>query len=376
MSFELISQDPQSQARTGILRTSHGDVQTPVFMPVGTQGTVKTMSPDELEEIGAAIVLANTYHLNLRPGPEIIRAAGGLHRFMSWPRPLLTDSGGYQVFSLAKLRKVSDAGVAFQSHLDGSSMFLGPREAMGIQRDLASDIAMVLDECTSYPCDTEAAKTSLDVTMDWARRCRDQERAPGQLVFGIVQGSFHRELREEAAARVIGLRFDGYAIGGLSVGEPEDMMFEVVEWTSPLLPEDSPRYLMGVGTPAQIVRAVALGVDMFDCVLPTRVGRHGCAYTTRGMVQAKAGRWKSDFAPLEDECECYACRSFTRAYIRHLLNADEILGWRLVTIHNLHFYHILMDQIREHIRSGSFAEFSRTFLENYAPTNQGSNAAD
>jgi len=365
MPFDLHCNDPGTAARRGCVRTPHGDVQTPVFMPVGTQATVKTMSPRNLDEIGAEIVLGNTYHLNIRPGVEIVRQAGGLHRFMAWDRPILTDSGGYQVFSLSKLRKIKPHGVEFQSHVDGALLFLGPKEAMAIQRELGSDIAMVFDECTPYPCTHEEAEASLKLTLRWEEESRNQPRAPGQQVFGIVQGGVFRDLRELSARELVKLDFDGYAVGGLSVGEPDAEMFDVLEWTLPLLPEDKPRYLMGVGTPPQIARAVGLGVDMFDCVLPTRVGRNGTAYTARGTVPVKAGRFKDDFTPIEEGCTCYACKHFTKAYLRHLLNVNEILGLHLMTVHNLHFYLNLMRDIRNAIEAGSYAEFSREFLATY-----------
>jgi len=362
MSFRTLACDPQTNARRGVLRTAHGEVQTPVFMPVGTQATVKAASPRELEELGVEVLLGNTYHLNLRPGVDVIRGAGGLHAFMGWPRAILTDSGGYQIFSLAKLRKVEPEGVRFQSHVDGSEFFLGPREAMAIQRQLGSDVAMVLDECTPHPATHEQAEESLELTLRWARTCRDQAPAPGQMVFGIVQGGLYCDLRETAAAELATMDFDGYAIGGLSVGEPEAEMLRVLDRTAPALPPDKPRYLMGVGQPHQLVAAVARGVDMFDCVLPTRVARNGSAYTAGGCIPIKAGRFKADFQPIEPGCVCYACRNFTRAYVRHLLNVNEILGHRLMTIHNLHHYLSLMRTIREHLESGTFREFHDRFL--------------
>ena len=362
MSFQLLCQDTQTRARRGVLDTAHGPVQTPVFMPVGTQATVKAMAPRELEELGAEIILGNTYHLNIRPGMEILRGAGGLHAFMAWPHAILTDSGGYQVFSLSKLRRVKAEGVHFQSHVDGASLFLGPREAMEIQRHLGSDVAMVLDECTPYPATHDEARRSLDLTLRWARACREQERAPGQLVFGIVQGGLYRDLRERAVGALTALDFDGYALGGLSVGEAAADMIAMVEACAPMLPAERPHYLMGVGTPPQIVAAVAAGIDMFDCVLPTRVGRNGSAYTARGTLPVKAGRCKADFRPIEEGCTCYACRHFTRAYIRHLLNVNEILGSRLKTTHNLHFYLTLMADVRRHLEAGTFAAFRDQFL--------------
>ncbi len=370
MPFSLQHQDRQTAARLGRLRTPHGDIETPVFMPVGTRGTVKAMTPAELKTAGFRIVLGNTYHLNLRPGMEIIEKIGGLHRFMGWDGALLTDSGGYQVFSLSKLRKITGQGVHFQSHLDGAPLFLGPVEAMRIQRTLGSDIAMVFDDCTPWPCSRQDAAASLDTTLRWARQCREQEPAPGQAVFGIVQGSVFEDLRRESAQALVGMEFDGYAIGGLSVGEPEEEMYKVLDCTLPELPARQPRYLMGVGTPPQIVEAVARGVDMFDCVLPTRIGRNGSAFTADGCIPVKAARYKADTAPIEKDCQCHACRHFSKAYIRHLLNTDEILGLRLMTIHNLHFYKHLIEQIRQSIEARRFPEFRRQFRERYEVSRQ------
>ncbi len=365
--YTLLKKDKETKARRGILKTKHYEVQTPVFMPVGTQGTVKTMTADELREIGAEIILGNTYHLNLRPGMEIMEAAGGLHKFQNWDRAILTDSGGYQVFSLAKLRKLKEDGVEFRSHLDGSKLFIGPKEAMAIQKTIGSDIAMLFDECTPYPCSLEDAEKSLELTLRWAKVCKEQPRADGQLYFGIVQGSTYRELRRKSASALVDIGFDGYAIGGLSVGEPEEEMYKAIDYVEDLLPEDHPRYLMGVGTPPQIVQAVARGVDMFDCVLPTRVGRNGSAYTAKGMLQIKSARYKADFTPIEEGCECYACKNHTKAYIRHLIKANEILALRLMTIHNIHFYVNLMRQIRQHLEAGTFKQFHDDFVANYQP---------
>lgn len=365
MSFTVLHTDPATPARTGVLRTSHGEIRTPVFMPVGTQATVKTLSPEDLTSLGAEVILGNTYHLHIRPGTEIIRRAGGLHRFMAWNRPILTDSGGYQVFSLAKLRRITPEGVHFQSHVDGTPLFLGPREAMRIQHDLGSDIAMAFDECTPYPATREEARSSLDLTLDWARVCLDQPRAVGQLLFGIVQGGMYEDLRQRSAAELVALGFDGYALGGLSVGEPQQDMSRVTRATVPHLPDDRPRYLMGVGTPPQIVEAVAGGVDMFDCVLPTRVGRNGSAYTDHGMIQIKAGRFKEDFSPVDPTCTCTTCRTFTRAYLRHLLNVNEILGLHLMTVHNVHYYLTLMQRLRTAIENDRMAAFHEQFLTNY-----------
>ncbi len=367
MSFEVTHRDPVSSARSGILTTAHGQITTPIFMPVGTRASVKAVSQRELMELDAQIILGNTYHLNLRPGMEIMRDAGGLHRFMNWNRPILTDSGGYQVFSLSKLRKMKPDGVEFQSHIDGSRCFIGPRESMAIQRDLGSDIAMVFDECPPHPCSHQDASDSLDLTLRWAADSKAQPHADGQLVFGIVQGSAYPDLRERSAKALVDMGFDGYAVGGVSVGEPEKVMYQAVEWAVPHLPEDQPRYLMGVGTPPQIVEAVARGIDMFDCVLPTRVGRNGSAYTPDGMLQVKAGKFKSDWTPIQKDCTCYACRNHTKGYIRHLINVGEILGLRLLTIHNLHFYLRLAKACRDHIAAGTFTEFRREFDSRYQP---------
>lgn len=362
----------------GRLFTAHGVVETPVFMPVGTQGSVKTMSPREMEELGAAVILGNTYHLNLRPGMDVIRKVGGLHRFMGWPHTILTDSGGFQVFSLAKLREIQEHGVAFQSHLDGSTHFLGPREVIEIQAALGSDIRMVLDECPPWPCEEERVRQAVERSIRWARECKaafscdsrptiHDSRPP--LLFGIVQGGSHSHLRRECAERLVEIGFDGYAIGGVSVGEPEAEMLAAVESTAPYLPGDSPRYAMGLGTPRQLVEMVARGVDMFDCVLPTRVARNGVAYTATGYLHVSAGRYKDDPAPIEEGCGCYACKNFSRAYIRHLLNMKEILGLRLVSWHNLFFYLELMRRIRAAIQGGTFAIFRREFTANYREPN-------
>ena len=355
--FTVLKKCANSSARSGVLRTSHGDIQTPVFMPVGTRGTVKAMTPAELKELGADIILGNTYHLFLKPGTEIIKEAGGLHSFAAWDRPLLTDSGGYQVFSLAKLRKIKEDGVEFVSHIDGSRFFLGPKESIKIQRELGSDIVMAFDECTPYPCSYKDAEKSLAVTTKWEAMSREQPLDSEQKMFGIVQGSVYRELREKSAKELIKLDFDGYAIGGLSVGEPEEEMLKCVEWVCPLLPEDKPHYLMGVGMPNQIVKAVARGIDMFDCVLPTRLARHGSAFVGKGeTIPVKAGRYSKDFTPVDPGCTCYCCQNFTKAYIRHLLNVGEILGLRLLSIHNLHYYLNLMRNIRQAIEKGTFDE--------------------
>ncbi len=358
------------EARRGTLLTAHGEIETPMFMPVGTRATVKTLDSRDLHHLETQIILGNTYHLNLRPGSETIRAAGGLHAFMGWDKPILTDSGGFQVFSLAKMAKVTDDGVAFQSHIDGSSLFLGPKEAMAIQRDLGSDIAMVFDDCPPYPAERDRVEAAVVRTARWAAECWEQPRAEGQLVFGIVQGGCHADLRERSAADITGLDFDGYAIGGLSVGEPEPEMLVIAEHTAPSLPTDKPRYAMGLGTPAQLVELVARGMDLFDCVLPTRLARNGTAFTYDGAFGLKGAAYREDFTPIEADCDCFTCTHHTRAYVRHLLNVDEILGLRLLTLHNLRLYIRLMSEMREHIRAGTFGEFRAEFATRYKPTSR------
>ena len=366
--FELLKTDGATKARLGRLKTAHGVVETPVFMPVGTQASVKAIDPRELHEMGTQILLGNTYHLNIRPGMEIIRAAGGLHRFMNWDKPILTDSGGFQVFSLAKIRKIKAHGVEFRSHIDGSPLFLGPKEAMEIQRTLGSDIAMVFDECPPHDAPAREQKLAVERTIRWAGECREQPRAPGQLVFGIVQGGSNPALREECAKALVPMEFDGYAIGGVSVGEPEPEMLKAVELAEPFLPASKPRYAMGLGTPAQLVELIARGVDMFDCVLPTRVARNGTVFTRKGTYILKNAENKMDFRPLEDGCECFACRHFTRAYLRHLYNVQEILSIRMLSVHNSYLFLKLMADVRAAIAAGAFAEFYREFIANYRPT--------
>jgi queuine tRNA-ribosyltransferase len=366
--FELLKVDRSSKARLGRLTTAHGAIDTPVFMSVGTQGSVKAIDPRELREMGTQIILGNTYHLSIRPGLEIIRAAGGLHSFINWPAPILTDSGGFQVFSLATIRKIQPHGVEFRSHLDGSLLFLGPKEAMGIQRELGSDIAMVFDECPPHTSTPRELRAAVERTIRWARECREQARAPGQLVFGIVQGGADPALRELCARELIATGFDGYAIGGVSVGEPEPEMLRAVELTEQFLPAGQARYAMGLGTPAQLVELVARGVDMFDCVLPTRVARNGTAFTRNGSISIKGGAQKADFRPIEEDCDCFACQHFTRAYLRHLLNVGEILGLRMLSVHNTRMYLRVMEEVRNAIASGTFAEYRRKFVSNYVPT--------
>ncbi len=363
--FEILGTDPSCKARRGRLQTAHGTVETPVFMPVGTQATVKCMTPREMEEIDCEILLGNTYHLNDRPGPDLVERMGGLHNFMGWNRAILTDSGGYQVFSLGSMNRITDEGVSFQSHTDGRKHFIGPKESMEIQRKLGSDIAMVFDECPPYPCDKDYACKAVRRTLDWAAICREAPRAEGQLFFGIAQGSVFSDLREECAGALVEMDFDGYAIGGVSVGEPDELILRGVDDTVHHLPREKPRYLMGVGEMAQLVEAVARGVDMFDCVIPTRQARNGTVSTRRGRYPVKAAVYKEDARPLEEGCTCYACRNFTRAYVRHLLNVGEILGLRLVTMHNLHCYLDFMRDMRKSIEEGCFDAFRREFHAGY-----------
>lgn len=371
MRYELTARDPDTNARAGRITTSHGVVHTPVFMPVGTQGTVKTLDPAELETIGAEIILGNTYHLFLRPGHELIRRLGGLHRFMSWPGPILTDSGGYQVFSLSDLKKIDEEGVTFQSHIDGARHLFTPESVVDIETALGSDIMMPLDECTPYPCPYEYAKRSSALTLRWAQRAKKRfaalngVRAAPQALFGIVQGSAYEDLRIESAKRLVDMGFDGYAIGGLSIGEPKSTMGDVIDTTLACLPEDRPRYLMGAGTPEDLVDAVARGLDMFDCVIPTREGRNGALYTPYGRVNINNARFREDESPIDETCGCYACRTFSRAYLRHLYQAGEILGPRMGTLHNVHFFVHLLKTMRSAIIEGRFVEWKTRFLTQY-----------
>lgn len=361
-TFEILATDAGSRARCGRIHTSHGPVDTPCFMPVGTRAAVKAISPAELTEAGVVMVLSNTYHCLTRPGIDIIAACGGLHGFMGWSGAILTDSGGFQVFSLAGLRKIDADGVTFQSHVDGARIRLGPREAMAAQRALGSDIAMAFDECPPWPCSAEYACEAVRRTLLWAADCIRQPRADGQQVFGIVQGGAVAGLRERCARELTAMGFDGYAIGGVSVGEPPEQMAAQVRDSVPHLPLDRPRYLMGVGEWRQILDAVGQGIDMFDCVMPTRLARNGTAFTRRGRYPVKAGEYKADLRPIEEGCSCYACRNFSRAYVRHLLNVGEILGVRLVTVHNLHRYMRFMADLRDALRQGQFDEYRRECL--------------
>ena len=371
MFFELIKSDAQTNARAGLIRTTHGTVETPIFMPVGTQGTVKTVSPHELVDLGAQILLGNTYHLYLRPGDALLAEAGGLHRFMGWSRPILTDSGGFQVFSLSELRKISDEGVRFQSHLDGSRHLFTPEMVIEVQTRIGSDVQMVLDECSAYPCtEGEAAKAN-DRTIRWAERClkrfreiQDRFEYP-RFLFAIAQGSIFPEIRRTSVERLTGMAFDGYAIGGLAVGEPKSAMMETVGLCTGLLPQEKPRYLMGVGKPEDIVDAIALGVDMFDCVIPTRNGRNGTVYTRNERMVIKGKAFEKDFEPIDAACGCYTCRHFSRAYLRHLIHASETLGLRLATIHNLYFYLNLVKEARLAILESRFSEWKNAFFNVY-----------
>jgi len=387
-NFEILATDRHSKARQGRLPTAHGVIDTPAFMPVGTQGSVKGVSPRELRELKAQIVLGNTYHLFVRPGLDVIKHFGGLHKFMNWDGPILTDSGGYQIFSLAKLRKITEDGVEFQNHIDGARAFISPEIAMEIQAALGSDIAMALDECVPYPCDYDYAAQSAEMTTRWARRCKEwkqknaerptsniqrrmaepikyQPSTTNSLLFGIVQGATFEDLRKASAQAIVDLDFDGYSIGGVSVGEPEEEIMRAVESAQPFLPSDKPRYAMGLGTPPQLLEMIARGMDMFDCVLPTRLARNGTAFTSTGTLNLKNAEFALDKGPIEENCACYACTEFSRGYIRHLIKAEEILGLRLITLHNLHFYLDLMRLARNRIENCEFDRFRREFVSNY-----------
>lgn len=369
VTYELLHECKQTGARRGVVHTPHGDIQTPVFMPVGTQGTVKSMTPEELKEVNAQIILSNTYHLFLRPGKEIMEEAGGLHKFMHWNRPILTDSGGFQVFSLGKLRTITEEGVTFQSHLDGSKKFLSPEKSIEMQNAIGSDIMMAFDECCPYPSTYEYTKKSMERTTRWAERCKNaNQRSEDQSIFGIIQGGFYKDLRKQSTEELIKLDFPGYAIGGISVGEPKEEFIDILKYTAPLMPKNKPRYLMGVGTPDYLIEAAIAGIDMCDCVLPTRIARHGTALTSRGKVVVRNGTYERDFSPLDPECDCYACRNYTRAYIRHLIKANEILGIRLLSIHNIKFLTNLMDKVRIEIENDNLGTFRDEFYKKYGYT--------
>jgi queuine tRNA-ribosyltransferase len=366
VKYEHIKTCAQTGARLGRLHTPHGVIDTPAFMPVGTQATVKTMSPEELKAMDAHIILSNTYHLFLRPGHEIVREAGGLHRFMNWDRPILTDSGGFQVFSLNEMRKISEEGVEFRSHLNGDKLFISPEKSIEIQNALGADIIMAFDECAPYPADEDYVQRSLERTSRWAERClRSHARPDDQALFGIVQGGMYPKLREQSARQLTSIDFPGYAIGGLSVGESKSLMYEMLEATVPLLPADKPRYLMGVGSPDALLDGAIRGIDMFDCVLPTRIARNGTVMTSAGRLVVRNAANTRDFSPLDPQCSCYTCRHYTRAYIRHLIHADETFGIRLTTYHNLHFLLELMRGVRQAIREDRLLDFRNEFFAAY-----------
>ena len=371
ITYELLHEDKNSGARRGIVHTPHGDIQTPVFMPVGTQATVKSMTPEELKELGAQIILSNTYHLYLRPGENIVKEAGGLHKFMNWDRPILTDCGGFQVFSLSDLRTISEDGVEFRSHLDGSKHMFTPEKVMQIEEDLGADIIMSFDECCPYPSTYEYTKNSMERTTRWAVRCKKAHtNVEKQGLFGIIQGGFYKDLREQSAKDLVALDFPGYAIGGISVGEPKEEFIDILRYTAPLMPKDKPRYLMGVGTPDYLIEAALAGIDMCDCVLPTRIARNGTAMTWNGKVVIRNATYERDFTPLDPECDCYACRNYTRAYIRHLVKTKEILGTRLLSIHNLYFLTKLMERVRMEIENDNLLKFKEEFYKKYGYTSE------
>ena len=369
ITYELLHIDKNSGARRGVVHTPHGDIQTPIFMPVGTQATVKSMTPEELkDDVKAQIILSNTYHLYLRPGSKLVKEAGGLHEFMNWDRPILTDSGGFQVFSLSGLRKITEEGVKFSSHLDGSKHLFTPESVMEIEEDLGADIIMAFDECCPYPSSYEYTKKSMERTTRWAKRCKDAHTTENQGLFGIIQGGFYKDLREKSAQDLIDLDFPGYAIGGISVGEPKEEFLDILRYTTPLMPENKPRYLMGVGTPDYLIEAALAGIDMCDCVLPTRLARHGTALTSKGKLVIRNATYERDWGKLDDECDCYTCKNYTRGYIRHLVKTNEILGIRLISLHNLRFLTRLMEQVREAIEQDNLLGFREEFYKKYGYT--------
>ena len=372
VTYELLHTDKNSGARRGVIHTPHGEIQTPIFMPVGTQATVKSMTPEELkEEVKAQIILSNTYHLYLRPGNKLVKEAGGLHKFMNWDRPILTDSGGFQVFSLGALRTITEEGVTFKSHLDGSEHFLSPEKVMEIENDLGSDIMMAFDECCPYPSTYEYTKASMERTTRWAIRCKEAHKnTDKQSLFGIVQGGFYKDLRKQSVEDLIKLDLPGYAIGGISVGEPKEEFLDILRYTTPLLPSSKPRYLMGVGTPDYLIEAALAGIDMCDCVLPTRIARNGTAMTWNGKVVVRNATYERDWEPLDQECDCYTCKNYTRAYIRHLVKTNEILGVRLLSIHNLRFLTSLMERVRIEIEKDNLLNFRDEFYKKYGYTKE------
>ena len=368
ITYELLHEDKNSGARRGIVHTPHGDIQTPIFMPVGTQATVKSMTPEEVKDLGAQIILSNTYHLYLRPGEKIVKEAGGLHKFMNWDKPILTDCGGFQVFSLSELRTISEDGVEFRSHLDGSRHMFTPEKVMQIEEDLGADIIMSFDECCPYPSTYEYTKNSMERTTRWAKRCKEAHTTENQALFGIIQGGFFEDLRKKSAEDLIALDLPGYAIGGISVGEPKEEFLKMLYYTTPLMPKDKPRYLMGVGTPDYLIEAAIAGIDMCDCVLPTRIARNGTAMTWNGKVVIRNATYEKDFTPLDPECDCYTCRNYTKAYLRHLVKTKEILGVRLLSIHNLYFLSKLMERVRKEIENDNLLNFKNEFYSKYGYT--------
>ena len=369
VTYELLHVDKSTGARRGVIHTPHGDIQTPIFMPVGTQATVKAMLPESLKENGAQIILGNTYHLYFRPSSKLVKEAGGLHKFMNWDRPILTDSGGFQVFSLADLRNIKEEGVDFKSELDGSKHFFSPEKVMEIEEDLGADIIMCFDECCPYPSDYDYTKKSMERTTRWAKRCKDSHKTD-QALFGIIQGGFYKDLRTESAKQLIDLDFPGYAIGGISVGEPKDKFLDMLYHTTPLMPENKPRYLMGVGTPDYLLEASMAGIDMCDCVLPTRLARNGTALTSHGKVVVRNATYERDWGKLDDECDCYTCKNYTRAYLRHLVKCKEIEAAMLLSIHNIHFLTNLMERVRIEIENDNLKNFVQEFYKKYGYTKE------
>jgi queuine tRNA-ribosyltransferase len=363
--FELLKEDKNSEARLGVIKTNHGSIDTPIFMPVGTQATVKAMTSRELKEINSQIILANTYHLYLRPGDELIKNAGGLHKFMNWDKPILTDSGGFQVFSLSDLREIKEEGVYFSSHLDGSKHFISPEKSMQIQKNLGSDIVMAFDECPPYPAERKYVENSLERTIRWAERCQKEMEGSNQALFGIIQGGVYPELRKRSVEEMQKFNFPGYSIGGLSVGEPKEEMYKMLKYTTPIMPRNKPRYLMGVGTPEDLIEGIYHGIDMFDCVMPTRIARHGQVFTHRGRMTVRNAKYKDDFTPLDKNCDCHVCQNYSRAYIRHLIKRNEILGVRLTTYHNLYYMLNFSEEIRKSIANDNFINFREEFYQKY-----------
>ena len=370
ITYELLHECKQTGARRGVIHTPHGDIQTPVFMPVGTQATVKSMTPDELKDmIDAKIILSNTYHLYLRPGSKLVKEAGGLHKFMNWDRAILTDSGGFQVFSLGDLRTISEEGVEFKSHLDGSKHFFSPESVMETENDLGADIIMAFDECVEYPATYEYTKQSMERTTRWAKRCKEAHKnTEKQGLFGIIQGGFYKDLRDKSLEDLVAMDFPGYAIGGISVGAPKEEFLDILRYTTPKMPKNKPRYLMGVGTPDYLIEAALAGIDMCDCVLPTRIARNGTAMTWNGKVVVRNATYERDFTPLDSECDCYTCRNYTKAYLRHLVKTKEILGVRLLSIHNLYFLSKLMERVRKEIENDNLLNFKNEFYSKYGYT--------